>query len=258
MAYETLLYEVNAPLALITLNRPECLNAISLEMLEELRLAIDVAASDESVRAIGITGAGDRAFASGSDLNEVLERDLRSALTPLIQGVAEQLERCPKPTIAAINGICFGGGLELALGCDLRISSEHASFATPEAKRGIIPGGGATQRLPRVVGRGWGMEMLLMGEEIDAERALQIGLVTRLVELSELIPTLRKMADQLSSFAPLVPQFMKAAVHHGLEGGSGAGFAIEKFAQAALCETEDKREGLSAFLEKREPRWKGR
>ena len=258
MAYETLLYETTEPLALITLNRPERLNAISLEMLEELRLAIDEATRDEAVRVIGITGAGERAFASGSDLNEVLERDLRLALTPLIQGVCEQLERCPKPTIAAINGICFGGGLELALGCDLRIAAEHASFATPEGKRGIIPGGGATQRLPRIVGRGWGMEMLMMGEAIDAERALQIGLVTRLVEQTELIPSLRKMTDQLASQAPLVPQFMKAAIHHGLEGGSGAGFALEKFAQAALCETEDKVEGLRAFLEKREPRWKGR
>jgi len=258
VAYSTLLYEADAPLALITLNRPERLNAISIEMLDELRLAIDEATGDDAIRVIGITGAGERAFASGSDLNEVLERDLRSALRPLIQGVAEQLERCPKPTIAAINGICYGGGLEIALGCDLRIAAENASFATPEAKRGIIPGGGATQRLPRIIGRGWGMEMLLMGEPVNAERALQIGLVTRLMGLSELIPCLRKMADQLASFAPLVPQFMKAVVHHGLEGGSSAGFAIEKFAQAALCETEDKREGLSAFLEKREPRWKGR
>ena len=258
MAYSTLLYETDAPLALITLNRPERLNAISIRMLEELQLAIDEATRDEAVRVIGITGAGERAFASGSDLSEVLERDMRLALTPLIQGVAEQLERCPKPTIAAINGICYGGGLELALGCDLRIAAENASFATPEAKRGIIPGGGATQRLPRIVGRGWGMEMLLMGATVNAERALQIGLITRLVELSELIPSLRKMADQLASFAPLVPQFMKAAVHYGLEGGSAAGFAIEKFAQAALCETEDKVEGLSAFLDKREPRWKGR
>ena len=258
MAYETILYETVAPLGLITLNRPHCLNAISLEMLDELRLAIDEATRDEAVRVIAITGAGERAFASGSDLNEVLERDLRLALTPLIQGVAEQLERCPKPTIAAINGICFGGGLEVALGCDLRIAAEHATFATPESKRGIIPGGGATQRLPRIVGRGWGMEMLLMGKAIDAERALQIGLITRLVEQSELIPSVRKMADHLASFAPLVPQFMKAAVHHGLEGGSGSGFALEKFAQAALCETEDKVEGLRAFLEKREPRWKGR
>ncbi len=256
--YETLLYESEAALALITMNRPKRLNAISLEMLDELRDAIDRACRDESVRVIGLTGAGERAFASGSDLSEVIERDLRLALTPLVQGVADQLERAPKPSIAAINGVCFGGGLEVALGCDLRIAVEHATFATPEGRRGLIPGGGATQRLPRIVGRGWGMEMLLMGETIDAERAFQIGLVTRLVEPSELLPTVRKMADQLGSFAPLVPQFMKAAVHHGLEGGTAAGLALEKFAQAALCETDDKVEGLSAFLEKREPRWKGR
>lgn len=256
--FECILYEVTAPLALITINRPEKHNAISLQTLEELHRAVDQAGADEDVRVICITGAGGRAFASGSDLNEVAERDLRKALEPIVQGFAEQLENTPKPTIAAIDGICMGGGLEIALGCDLRICTPSARFATPEGKLGIIPGGGATARLPRIVGRGWGLEMLLMGESIQAERAIQIGLVTRIVEPDALIPEVRRMAEHLASFAPFVPQFMKAMVHQGMEGGIAAALAMEKFAQGALVQTEDKAEGINAFLEKRTPTFKGR
>ncbi len=258
MSYDNLLYEIEGPLALITINRAERHNAISLATLDDLHAAIGHAAEDEAVRVIAITGAGDKAFASGSDLEEVQRRDLWTAFTPLVQGVAERLERTPKPTIAAINGYCMGGGLEVALGCDLRIAASHAQFATPEGKLGIIPGGGATQRLPRLVGRAWAMEMLLMGETVDADRALQIGLVTRVVPPGELLPTVRAMATHLASFAPFVPRFMKAMVHSGMEGSLAAGLAMEKFAQGALCETEDKAEGIRAFLEKRRPEWKGR
>ncbi len=258
MPYENALYETEGPLALITINRPERHNAISLATLDDLHAAIAEAAGDEAVRAIAITGAGESAFASGSDLEEVEHRDLALALTPLVQGVAERLERTPKATIAAINGYCMGGGLEVALGCDLRIATPASKFATPEGRIGIIPGGGATQRLPRLVGRAWAMEMLLMGEVIGAERALEIGLVTRLVEADDLLPTVRRMARKLAGYAPFVPQFMKAMVHFGMEGSMTAGLALEKFAQGALCETEDKAEGLRAFLEKRKPEWKGR
>ena len=256
--YQEILYAVDGPLALITINRPDKHNAISLATLLELRAAATQAADDDNVRVIAITGAGGRAFASGSDLAEVLDRDLKKALEPIVQGLAEQLERTPKPTIAAIDGICMGGGLEVALGCDLRIATRRSRFATPEGKLGIIPGGGATQRLPRVVGRGWGMEMLLMGEAIDAARAYQIGLVTRLVEPEELLPEVRRMAAHLASFAPFVPRFMKAMVHYGMEASLVAGLALEKFAQGALCETADKTEGITAFLEKRPPQWQGR
>lgn len=256
--YQEILYEVDGPLALITINRPDKHNAISLATLAELRAAVTQAADDDNVRVIAITGAGGRAFASGSDLAEVLDRDLKKALEPIVQGLAEQLERTPKPTIAAIDGICMGGGLEVALGCDLRVATTRSRFATPEGKLGIIPGGGATQRLPRVVGRGWGMEMLLMGEAIDAVRAYQIGLVTRLVEPEELLLEVRRMAAHLASFAPFVPRFMKAMVHYGMEASLVAGLALEKFAQGALCETVDKTEGITAFLEKRPPQWQGR
>jgi enoyl-CoA hydratase/carnithine racemase len=256
--YRQILYAVDGPMALITINRADKHNAISLETLEELRHAAARAADDDAVRVITITGAGDRAFASGSDLSEVLHRDFKKALEPIVQGLADQLERTPKPTIAAINGICMGGGLEVALGCDLRIATPNARFATPEGRLGIIPGGGATARLPRIVGRGWGMHMLLMGEPIDAERALAIGLVTRIVAPDELIAQARAMADHLASFAPFVPRTMKAMVHFGMEASLAGALMFEKYAQGALVQTEDKVEGISAFLEKRKPEFKGR
>jgi enoyl-CoA hydratase len=256
--YDNLLYEVQGPMALVTINRPDKHNAISLATLAELQAAVDAAARDGDVRVITITGAGDRAFASGSDLAEVLHRDLNKALEPIVQGLAEQLERTPKPTIAAINGICMGGGLEVALGCDLRIATPGARFATPEGRLGIIPGGGATARLPRIVGRGWGMEMLLMGEPIDAERALSIGLVTRIVAAAELLPEARRRAEHLARFAPFVPRTMKAMVHFGMEASLAGALMLEKYAQGALVQTEDKVEGISAFLDKRDPNFKGR
>jgi enoyl-CoA hydratase len=243
---------------LITLNRPSKRNAISLGTLEELHQAVTLAEHDDAVRVLAFTGAGDKAFASGSDLAEVEHRDLKKALEPIVQGLAERLERLPKPTIAAINGLCYGGGLEVALGCDVRVASETAAFATPEGKLGIIPGGGATQRLPRIVGRGWGMHMLLMGEPIDAQQALAIGLVTKLTAPEALLDEVQAMAEHLATFAPFVPRFMKAMVHSGMEASLVAGLALEKFAQGALCETEDKKEGLRAFLEKRPPQWQGR
>ena len=251
-------YQSLKNLALITIDRAEKHNAISLQTLEELNQAVDFAATDSAIGVIAITGAGGKAFASGSDLNEVLDRDLKKALEPIIQGLADKLERLPKPTIAAIDGICMGGGLEVALGCDLRVATRHSKFATPEGKLGLIPGGGATARLPRLVGRGWGMEMLLMGETIDAERALQIGLITRLVEADELIPELMRMAEHLSTFAPFVPRTMKAMVHFGMEASLAGALMLEKYAQGALVQTEDKTEGLNAFLEKRKPNFKGK
>ncbi|MEO2176914.1 MAG: enoyl-CoA hydratase/isomerase family protein [bacterium] len=256
--FTCILYQESPPLALITINRPEKHNAISLDTLQELHRAVDLASTNEDIRVIAITGAGGKAFASGSDLNEVADRDLRKAMEPIIQGLAQQLENTPKPTIAAIDGICMGGGLEIALGCDLRVCTPSSRFATPEGKLGIIPGGGATARLPRIVGRGWGMEMLLMGNPIDAERAIQIGLVTRIVESKDLLTEIEKMAEHLASFAPFVPQFMKAMVHQGMEGSKESALAMEKFAQGALVQTEDKAEGISAFLGKRKPKFFGR
>lgn len=255
---DNVLYSVIGPMALVTINRPEKHNAISLATLDDLHAAVDAAAADDEVRVITITGAGGKAFAAGSDLGEVVDRDFKKALEPIVQGLAEKLERTPKPTIAAIDGICMGGGLEVALGCDLRIASPGSRFATPEGKLGIIPGGGATARLPRIVGRGWGMEMMLMGEAIDAERALQIGLITRIVDASDLLVEAQRMAEHLASFAPFVPRTMKAMVHFGMEASLAGALMFEKYAQGALVQTEDKQEGISAFLDKRKPEFKGK
>lgn len=256
--FAEILYEEQGSMALITINRAAKHNAISLATLEELHAAVAQAARTDAVRVITITGAGDKAFASGSDLSEVLHRDFAKALEPIVQGLADQLQRMPKPAIAAINGICMGGGLEVALGCDLRIATPNARFATPEGKLGIIPGGGATARLPRIVGRGWGMEMLLMGEPIDAERALAVGLITRIVPADELLAEARRMAEHIAQFAPFVPRTMKAMVNFGMEASLSGALMLEKYAQGALVQTEDKAEGISAFLEKRQPRFKGR
>ena len=258
MSYREIRYGVEGPMALVTINRPEKHNAISLDTLRELQEAVAEAGADDAVKVITVTGAGGRAFASGSDLSEVVDRDFRKALEPIVQGLAEQLERTPKPTIAAIDGICMGGGLEVALGCDLRIATPNSRFATPEGKLGIIPGGGATARLPRIVGKGWAMEMMLMGEPIDAERALSIGLVTRVVAKDELLPEARRMAGHLATFAPFVPRTMKAMVHFGMEASLAGALMLEKYAQGALVQTADKEEGIAAFLEKRKPEFKGR
>jgi enoyl-CoA hydratase len=258
MDLENVLYEAEGVLALITINRADKHNAISLATLDDLHKAVDEAAADDTVRVLAITGAGGKSFASGSDLSEVLHRDFKKALEPIVQGLADKLERTPKPTIAAIDGICMGGGLEVALGCDLRVATPMSRFATPEGKLGLIPGGGATARLPRIVGRGWGMEIMLMGEPIDAERALQIGLITRLVESDELIPEVRRMAEHLAKFAPFVPRTMKAMVHFGMEASLAGALMFEKYAQGALVQTEDKVEGITAFLDKRDPEFKGK
>ena len=256
--FDFIVYEVKETLALITINRPEKHNAISLQTLSELQAAVSLAGADEAVRVVAITGAGGRSFASGSDLNEVMHRDLKKALEPIVQGLAQQLEELPKSTIAAIDGICMGGGLEIALGCDMRICAKGSRFGTPEGKLGIIPGGGATVRLPRIVGRGWAMEMMLMGEPISAEQALQIGLVTCVTETDNLMIELERRAAHLATFAPFVPQFMKLMVHKGMEGSKEAALAMEKMGQGALLQTEDKNEGIDAFLTKRKPVFKGK
>lgn len=258
MRFKNILYDKSDNLALITINRVSKHNAISLQTLAELSEAVEMSANDSETRVISITGAGGKAFASGADLNEVLNRDLKKTLDPIIQGLALKLEQTPKPIIAAIDGICMGGGLEVALACDLRVATHRSKFATPEGKLGIIPGGGATARLPRIVGRGWGMEMLLMGESIDAEKALNIGLITRLVEPNKLMTEVREMAQNLSRFAPFVPRTMKAMVHAGMESSLSGALMLEKYAQGALIQTDDKTEGITAFLEKRPPLFKGK
>jgi len=257
MSFKNITIKKIGHLGLITINRPKKYNAISLATLEELEEALDSLANDDNIKVIAFTGEGKKAFASGSDLSEDKDSNFKKALEPIIQGLADKMEKTPKPIIAAINGICMGGGLEVALACDLRVASTNAVFATPEGKLGIIPGGGATARLPRIVGRGWGMEMLLMGDAINAEKALKIGLVTRVFPEEDLISEVSKMSEQLSQFAPFVPRTIKAIVNFGMDGSLASALMFEKYAQGALVQTEDKKEGINAFLEKRKPNFKG-
>ena len=254
--FENVLYEVRGPLALV---QPESLvyNAISLGTLEELHQAVTLAEHDEAVRVLAFTGAGDKAFASGSDLAEVETpgpqegpRAYRARPRGAHRASAQAHHRGHQwPLLMAVASISPW----LRCAC---CASETTSFATPEGKLGIIPGGGATQRLPRIVGRGWGMHMLLMGEPIDAQQALSIGLVTLPCGAGYSVEV-QAMAEHLATFAPFVPRFMKAMVHSGMEAILFI-IWLSKFAQGALCETEDKKEGLRAFLEKRPPQWQGR
>lgn len=192
MPYENLLYESDGSIALITINRPDKRNAISIATLDELHRAVGAAMENPGVRVVIFTGAGETAFIVGADLNEVAERDLHKALESGIQGFSDGLRIFPK-SLSWPYGFCMGGGLEIALGCDIRIAAENAKFGTPEGNIGIIPGGGATQRLPRLVGRVWALEMLVMENPISAEQALQIGLITHLVSPGELLSNVREM-----------------------------------------------------------------
>ena len=251
------LYEVRDQLALITINRAEKHNAISLEILSQLQSAVSQAAEDASVRVIAITGAGGRSFASGSDLNEVLDRDLKKAMEPIVQGLAEQLENLPIPTIAAIDGICMGGGLEVALGCDLRICTPHSRFATPEGKLGIIPGGGATARLPRIVGAGWAMEMMLMGDPIQADEAFRIGLLNKLTPKGGALAKAKEMVAVFADRAPLSLAWVKRVVYNGMQMDLRSAIDYERFIVSSIYQTADRKEGIGAFLEKRDAKFKG-
>ena len=248
----------------LIMNDPNRKNALSENMIDALTDTIVSSSEDKSIKVI-IIAANGNVFSSGHDLKELtLARDheddgnsyfmkLFGVCSSLMQSIVD----CPKPVIAEVNGVATAAGCQLVASCDLAISSDNSKFATPEGKLGIIPGGGATVRLPRIIGKGWGMEMLLMGDAIDAERAFQIGLVTRLVEPKKLIPELISMAEKLSKFAPFVPRTMKAMVHFGMEASLSSALMMEKYAQGSLVQTDDKEEGIKAFLEKRDPNFKG-
>jgi enoyl-CoA hydratase len=252
--------EQRAGVALLTLTRPEKLNSLSLFMKDELKRILQELESDEDLRAVIVTGAGDRAFCAGTDIADMAHLDPVGAKAFAQQGqqLGDQFERFPVPVIAAINGLAAGGGTELALGCHLRIAANHARFSLPELKLGIIPGYGGTQRLMRVVGEGRALEMMLTGESISADTALRAGLLNRVVEAADLMPEAEKLAGQIARLAPLAIRTCLQAVIGGRELNLEAGLALERELFSSLFETEDVREGTSAFLEKRAPRFKGR
>jgi enoyl-CoA hydratase len=258
--YKTLIYEKKDNIGLLTINRPEKMNAISRELTSELRQLLDEIESDEELRVLVITGAGDKAFVAGADVNEIVDREAKMGrrVSKERQEIFSRIENLHVPSIAAVNGYALGGGLELALACSIRICSEKAQFGAPEVKLGIIPGDGGTQRLPRLVGLGRAMEMILTGDFIDAQEACRIGLVNRVVPPEKLMSAAMELAQKIASRPPLAVRYAKEAVNRSQEGATGSGFALESFLHALCCTTEDKKEGVAAFLEKRKGEFKGK
>ncbi|MCW5259281.1 crotonase [Verminephrobacter eiseniae] len=263
MNYSTLLYEVAEGVALIRLNRPERMNAIGGAMKTELRQALlERARQDPQVRCVILTGAGERAFCAGADIKERAGQALPQPEYHLQQkatlALFREMEQFEKPLIAAINGVAMGGGLEIALCCDVRIAARGARLGLPEAKIGALPAAGGTQRLPRLVGPGIAKELMLTGDAIGAERALAIGLINQVVEPEALLPTALAMASRMAANAPLALRHIKHAVDQGMQVGIDAGLEYERYAAALVVSSEDRLEGMRAFVEKRQPRFIGR
>jgi enoyl-CoA hydratase len=258
--FELLTYQKEAPLAYITINRPQAMNALSNALVEELDKALDLVEQDPELRALIITGAGEKAFMAGADINELKERDflLGRQQTRRRQQVLNRIAEMKIPVIAAINGYALGAGLELAIACTLRVACEEAKLGSPEVNLAIIPGDGATQRLPRLIGFGRAMEMVLTGDFVDAQQAYNIGLVNKVVPKEELMEAAKKLATKIASKAPLAIQCAKEAVNRSMEVGIYEGLAHESYLHAYTCATEDKKEGVAAFLEKRKPSFQGR
>ena len=258
--YENLLLEKQGAIAVLTINRPAVRNAVNDQTIEELDAALSEIERDPELRVLIVTGAGDKAFVAGADINELKVRDgVRGrAVTRRRQEVLTRLESLEIPSIAAINGFAMGAGCELAMACTLRIAASSAKLGQPEVKLGITPGAGGTQRLPRLVGMGRALEMILTGDPVDAAQALSFGLVNRVVEPNQLMPEARKLAETLAARPRLAVQYAKEAVLRFADGSLAEGLAHESYLHALSCTTADKGEGVAAFLEKRDPKFTGR
>src|SRR5713101_6982774 len=251
-ALENVLYEKKGGIAYVTLNRPKVLNALNRRTWEELRAAFEDAREDAAVHGVILTGAGDKAFIAGADISELahvtaVEAKASSAYG---QGVLDLIENLGKPVIAAVNGFALGGGCETAMACTIRIASENAKFGQPEVRLGIIPGAGGTQRLPRLVGKGRALQLILSAEIISAQEGYRIGLVNEVVPSADLITRAEAILAQINSNAPLAVKFSLEAVNQGLETSQSEGLLLESSLFAICAASEDKREGTSAFLEK--------
>lgn len=261
MAFRNLVLETGAEgIALLRLNRPAKLNALNQETLGELKTALESIDSNPAVRGLILTGEGDKAFAAGADISEVANSEPVRAmeLSRYGQRIFRHLECSGKPSIAAINGFALGGGLELAMACTLRVAAENAKLGLPEVKLGLVTGYGGSQRLPRLVGRGRALEMLLTGDPINAARAEHIGLVNHVVPQDKLLPFCRELLRKILANGPVAVGLAMQAVDTGLNGDIDEGMRFEATAFGLAAATEDMKEGTRAFLEKRTPRFSGK
>jgi enoyl-CoA hydratase len=259
MAFDNLLVERDDAVAIVTVNRPKVLNALNAQTLDELRRAVLELKQDAAVRAVVLTGAGDRAFVAGADINELAGQTPVSGRDRALAGqhVFDLVENLGKPVIAAINGYALGGGCELAMACTLRIAADTAKLGQPEILLGLLPGYAGTQRLPRLVGKGRALELMLTGAQISAAEALQIGLVNRVVAAADLLQEAKALARTLAGQAPIAMRFILDAVNKGLEMPFAEGCIHEATLFGLVAATDDMREGTRAFLEKRTPAFKG-
>lgn len=258
--FENLLYEKKGGIAYVTVNRPALRNALNAQTVRELKNAFEQAKNDDEVRVVILTGSGDKAFVAGADINELATQ------TPVNgrdyglagQAVFNYIEQLGKPVIAAVKGYALGAGCELAMACTFRIASENAMLGQPEVKLGIIPGYGGSQRLPRLVGKGRALQILLTGDMVPADEALRIGLVNQVVRQSELMTTAESIARKIMANGPLAVRLCLEAVNQGLEMTQDEGQFLEATLFGLSCATEDMKEGTKAFLEKRAPNFKGK
>ena len=257
---ENLLYEKKGAIAYVTLNRPKVLNALNQRTWENLRTAFDDARDDAEVRGVILTGAGDKAFIAGADISELAQVTAVEAEKSSSYGqeVLNLIENLGKPVIAAINGFALGGGCETAMACTIRVATEHAKFGQPEVTLGLIPGGGGTQRLPRLIGKGRALQIILSGEMISAQEAFRIGLVNEVVPAAELTTRAEAILKRIFSNAPVAVKYSLEAVNKGMETSQAEGLSLEASLFGLCAGTEDKKEGTSAFLEKRKPQFQGR
>jgi len=257
--YKNILYSVKNSIATITVNRPDMLNALTAETIREIGQAMKLAIESSNTFGVILTGQGKKAFVAGADIKEISSLDMHEGrkLSREGQAIFSAIEMSPKPVIALINGFALGGGLELAMSCHFRLASENAKFGQPEVKLGLVPGYGGTQRLPRLVGKGRAMELLLTGDMIDAPRAYQIGLVNKVYPAEQLIEEGIKMMRRITTRGPLAVQYCIEAVHHGLNSSLETGLEIEANYFGMAFATKDMQEGTTAFIEKRKANFKG-
>ncbi len=260
MPYETLLHDQRDGIATVTVNRPEKLNALNRKVTDELYDCFQKLQKDDEVKAVILTGAGEKAFVAGADINQLAVQTPVEGKETSMRGQAtlDFIENLEKPVIAAVNGYALGGGCELALACTLRVASENARFGQPEVKLGIIPGYAGTQRLARLVGRGRALEIILTGEPITAQEAYRIGLVNQVVAAKDLMATAENLARKIMGNAPLAVKFALEAVHRGAQMTQEDGQLLEATLFGLCCTTADMKEGTRAFLEKRPAKFTGK